>query len=140
MANGVNGISCLLYIGDNYATKTNLVGQGDATITHNGDGIAISNKSTGGFREYLDSIDGNNSTITSIDIALQLTFTGDIAQKAEIADINSKVQKSYIFDFIDYYYIGTFLPKLNTESAVRDQAVTLDVTYFSSGSFQRVEV
>ena len=45
MANGVNGVTCLIYIGADYATKTNLVGQGDATLTHNGDGIEINNKS-----------------------------------------------------------------------------------------------
>lgn len=140
MSNGVNGVSCLLYVGADYATKTDIVGQGDATVTHNGDGIVISNKSTGGKRVYLDSSDGNNSTEQSIDIALQLTFMNDAAQKAEIDDIFNKVQKSYIFDFIDYYYIGTFLPKLNTETATKDTAVTLDVTYFSSGDFQRVEV
>ncbi len=140
MANGINGVSCLLYAGDNYATKTEIIGQGSGTVTHNGDGIEITNKSTGGFRVYLDSVDGNNSTVKSLDISIQLTPSGDIAQNSEITDIFNKVQKSYIFDFIDYYYIGVFQPKLNSETAERDQAVTLDVTYFSSGSFQRVEV
>ena len=140
MANGVNGASCLLYIGEDYATKTSLVGQGDATLTHNGDGIEINNKSTGGFREYLDSTDGNNTTTQSLDIALQLTFMADTAQTAEIADVQAKVIKSYIFDFGTYYYVGKFLPKLNTETATKDTAVTLDITYMSSGAYERKDV
>ena len=136
-ANGVNGASCLLYIGDDYATKTALIGQGDATLTHNGDGIEINNKSTGGYREYLDSTDGNNTTTRSVDIALQLTFMADTDQSAEIADVQAKVIKSYIFDFGTYYYVGEFLPKLNTETATKDTAVTLDITYSSSGAYER---
>jgi len=137
MANGVNGVTCLIYIGSEYDSKTDLVGQGDATLTHNGDGIEINNKSTGGYREYLNDANGNNSTTKSLDIALQLTFMDDAGQSSEIADIHNKVIKDYIFDFGTYYYTGKFLPKLNTESAVKDQAVTLDVTYYSSGAFTR---
>lgn len=140
MSNGVNGASCLLYIGADYATKTALIGQGDATLTHNGDGIEINNKSTGGYREFLDSTDGNNTTTKSLDIALQLTFMADDAQKAEIADVQAKVIKDYIFDFGTYYYVGKFLPKLNTETATKDTAVTLDITYQSSGAFERKDV
>ena len=68
--NGMNGGLCLLKVGDADSGVT-IVGQGDATVTHNGAPIELNNKSSGGWRVNLD---GSLST-KSVDIALNVTFT-----------------------------------------------------------------
>ena len=70
MANGINGGLCMIYSGT-YASKTSIVGQGDATVTHVGAPIELNNKSSGGWRVNLD---GSTST-KSKDIAIDLTIT-----------------------------------------------------------------
>lgn len=139
MANGINGGTVLVYKSDNYATKGDaLVGQGNLTATHAGQPIEINNKSSGDFREYLD---GATST-KALDFAVDFTVTpNDAAQKQLLADAEAGTQASYIFDFNGiYYYIGTFVPALSTETGNKNEAVIASITFLSSGPYNRVDV
>lgn len=132
MAGEINGGLCLLKVGD-ASTGTTIVGQGDATVTHNGAPIELNNKSTGGWRVNLD---GSLST-KSVDIALNVTFNDDAATEQLIADAFAGTSGTYTFDFVKYNYSGTFNPVINTESANKDVAVEQAFTFMSSGEITR---
>lgn len=138
MVSGLNGIACQLYVGADYTTKKELIGQGDASLTHGGDPIEINNKSSGGWRVFLEDPNGNNFSTRSLDIAVSFTYMNDADQIKEFADAAKGITKSYIFDFGDYHYIGDFVPKISTESAAKNKAVTLEITYSSSGEIRKV--
>lgn len=135
MANGYNGGLCLIYSGD-YATKADIVGQGDATVNHGGAPIELNNKSTGGWRVNLD---GSLST-KSIDIDVEFTASDDASYTALVAAAFSGTAATYTMDFIDYYYEGTFTPVISSESAAKDSAVTVSVQFQSSGEVTRTDV
>ena len=79
--NGFNGGLCLIYKGL-YAAKTDIVGQGDASITHGGGPIEINNKSSGGWRVNLD---GSTST-RSVDIDIEFTTSDEASLETLVAD------------------------------------------------------
>ena len=135
MAGEINGGLCLLKVGD-ASTGTEIIGQGDATITHNGAPIELNNKSTGGWRVNLD---GSLST-KSVDIALNVTFNDDAATEQLIADAFAGVSGVYTFDFVQYNYSGNFNPVINTETASKDVAVEQAFTFMSSGEITRTKV
>ena len=128
MANGINGGLCKIWKGT-YESKTEIVGQGDATLTHAGVPIEINNKSTGDWRENLD---GDLST-QAVDIAIEFHASDDASIATLKSDAASGTQSSYVFDFIDYYHEGTFTPVRNTSTAAKDTGVTLAFTFMSSG-------
>ena len=130
--NGLNGGLCLLKVGDS-STGVTIVGQGDAQISHNGAPIEINNKATGGWRENLD---GSLST-KSVDIALNVTFTDDATTEQLLADAFAGVAGVYTMDFVEYNYSGTFTPVINSETATKDTAVEMAMTFMSSGEIVR---
>lgn len=132
MAGELNGGLCLLKVGDQ-ATGTAIIGQGDATLTHNGAPIELNNKSTGGWRVNLD---GSLST-RSVDIALNVTFNDDADLETLLTNAFSGTAGTYTFDFIDYSYSGSFTPVVNTETASKDVAVEIAMTFLSSGVITR---
>ena len=130
--NGLNGGLCLLKVGDS-ATGVTIVGQGDSSIAHGGGPIEINNKATGGWRENLD---GSLST-KSVDITLNVTFTDDAATEQLLADAFAGVAGVYTMDFVEYNYSGTFTPVINSETASKDTAVEMAMTFMSSGEIIR---
>lgn len=141
MANGFNGGLCLIYKGL-YAAKTDIIGQGDASLTHNGAPIEISNKSTGLWRENLD---GSIST-KSLDIDIEFTTSDDASFEALIADAFAGTAGEYSFVFTDtlgasgYYYEGLFTPVLTAEAAAKDTAATSSLQFQSSKEITRTAI
>ena len=133
MANGVNGVLCKLYKGS-YSSKVEIVGQGDATITHGGAPIEITNKSTGLFRTNLS----NSTSTKSLDIALDFHFSDDATIAELTAAAFAGTDETYTFDLINYYVEGTFTPVLNTTTAAKDTAVTQSFTFMSNGEWTEV--
>lgn len=138
MANGVNGGVCLLYKGTDYATKTDLQGQGNAQLSYTGAPIPISNKSSGDYRVNLD----NATSEKAVDIAIDFTvMPDDTAQEQLLSDAFNGVQGEYIFDFGGVYYIsGKFTPAISTETANKNEAVIASLTFQSSGAYTRTKV
>ena len=130
--NGMNGGLCLLKVGD-ASTGVTIVGPGDATGTHNGHPIELNHKPSGGWRVNLD---GSLST-KSVDIALNVTFTDDAATEQLMADAFAGVAAVYTMDFVEYNYSGTFTPVINSETATKDTAVEMAMTFMSSGEIIR---
>ena len=135
MANGYNGGLCLLKLGLQVAA-TEIVGQGNATVNHNGAPIELNNKSSGGWRVNLD---GSLST-KSVDIDIDFTVSDDSDLQDLIDDAFSGVAGEYTMDFIDYYYEGTFTPVISSETANKDEAVTVSIQFQSSGEITRSAV
>lgn len=135
MANGINGGLCMVYLGT-FASKTEIVGQGDATITHGGAPIEINNKSTGGWRENLE----DSISTRSMDIAVDFTVSDDASVLTLISAAFAGTAEDYVMDFIDYHYEGTFTPVISTETAAKDTATTISVTFQSSGEITRTAV
>ncbi len=135
MANGYNGGLCKIYTGT-FDSKQDIVGQGDATLTHQGAPIELNNKSTGGWRVNLD----DSISTKALDIAVEFTASDDDSVEALVLAANSGAVGTYVFDFIGYYYEGSFTPVLNTETAAKDTAVTLAVTFQSSDEITRTVV
>ena len=135
MANGINGGLCKIYTGT-FAAKTDIVGQGDATLTHQGAPIELNNKSTGGWRVNLDDA----ISTKAIDIAVEFTASDDASIETLVAACNAGTVGDYAFDFLNYHYEGSFTPVLNTETAAKDAAVTLAVTFQSSDEVTRTAV
>lgn len=135
MANGINGGVCMVYKGT-FAAKTDIVGQGDAAITHGGAPIELNNKSSGGWRVNLD---GSVST-KSLDIAVEFTVSDDASVQSLISAAFAGTAEVYTMDFIDYHYEGTFTPVISTETAAKDVAVTVAVNFQSSGEIVRTTV
>jgi len=132
MSNGINGGLCKIYKGA-YASKEEIVGQGDATLTHAGAPIEINNKSTGGWRVNLtDSI-----STKAVDIAVEFHASDDQSIEDLVTAANAGTVGTYCFDFIDYYYEGSFTPVINTSTAAKDTAVTLAFTFMSSDEITR---
>jgi predicted secreted protein len=133
MANGFNGGLCMIYKGL-YASKTDIVGQGDASLTHNGAPIEISNKSTAGWRENLD---GSTST-RSLDIDIEFTTSDDTSFETLVTDAFAGTVGEYTMLFTDvlgtsgYYYEGNFTPVISSETASKDTAATVSVQFMSS--------
>lgn len=138
--NGINGGLVLIKKGTDWATATDIVGQGDASVTHGGAPIEINNKSTGGWRENLD---GSIST-KSMDIDLEITASSDESFETLMADAFAGTVDSYIMDFTDgadgYFYSGSFTPVLQSESAAKDTATTATIQFQSSGEIVRTVV
>lgn len=138
--NGINGGLVLIKKGDDWTTATDIVGQGDASVTHGGAPIEINNKSTGGWRENLD---GSIST-KSMDIDLEITASSDASFATLMADAFAGTISSYVMDFTDgedgYCYIGSFTPVLQSESAAKDTATTATIQFQSSGEVVRYDV
>ena len=135
MANGFNGGLCLVYSGA-YASKADIVGQGDATVNHNGAPIELNNKSTGGWRVNL----GGSISTRSVDIDVEFTASDDASYEALVAAAFAGTAATYTMDFIGYYYEGTFTPVISTESAAKDSAATISVQFQSSGEITRTVV
>ena len=135
MANGINGGLCMIYKGT-FAAKTDIVGQGDATITHGGAPIELNNKSSGGWRVNLD---GSVST-RSTDIAIEFTVSDDASVQTLITAAFAGTAETYTMDFIDYHYEGTFTPVISTETAAKDTATTIAVNFMSSGEIVRTAI
>ena len=133
MANGFNGGLCLIYKGL-YAAKTDIIGQGDASLTHNGAPIEINNKSTGGWRENLD---GSIST-RSLDIDIEFTTSDQVSFETLVSDAFAGTAGDYTMVFTDalgtsgYYYEGSFTPVISSETAAKDSAATASVQFQSS--------
>ena len=132
MANGINGGLCMIYSGT-YAAKTDIVGQGDATVNHQGAPIELSNKSSGNWRVNLD---GSIST-KAVDIDVPVTASDDASYETLVANAFAGTAGPYVFDFIEYYYEGTFTPVLQSESAAKDNAVEATIQFQSSGEVTR---
>lgn len=135
MANGINGGLVLIKKGT-YALPETIVGQGDASVAHQGAPIELTNKSTGGWRVNLD---GSIST-KAIDVDVEVTFNDDTVLAQVLDDAFNGVASSYVIDFIDFYYEGQFTPVVNTESAAKDAAVTIAMQFQSSGEITRTVV
>tara|TARA_R110000868_G_scaffold162439_1_gene393700 strand:- start:37506 stop:37913 length:408 start_codon:yes stop_codon:yes gene_type:complete len=135
MANGINGGLCMIYSGT-YASKTSIVGQGDATVTHVGAPIELNNKSSGGWRVNLD---GSTST-KSKDIAIDFTVSDDASIQTLITAADNGTVGTYVMDFIDYYYEGSFTPVLSTETAAKDTPVTASFVFQSSGEIVKTDI
>lgn len=142
MANGFNGGFCKIYKGT-FALKTDIVGQGDGSLSHQGAPIEINNKSTGGFREDLD---GSIST-RALDIDIEFSTSDDASFEALVADAFSSVSDTYTFVFtndvastVGYYYEGTFTPVISAESAAKDTAATTSIQFRSSGAYTRTKI
>ncbi len=135
MANGINGGLCLIYSGT-FASKVEIVGQGDATATHGGAPIELNNKSSGGWRVNLD---GSIST-RSLDIDVELTASDEATFETLVAAAFAGTAGTYVMDFVEYYYEGTFTPVITTETASKDTAATVAVQFQSSGEITRTVV
>jgi hypothetical protein len=135
MANGINGGLCMIYTGT-FAAKVDIVGQGDAVVTHGGAPIELNNKSSGGWRVNLD---GSVST-KSVDIAVDFTVSDDASVLALIAAAFAGTASAYTMDFVDYHYEGTFTPVISTETAAKDSGVTISVNFMSSGTITRTAI
>ena len=141
MSNGINGGLVLIKLGDNLTDATDIVGQGDAAVTHGGAPIEINNKSSGGWRVNLD---GSIST-KSLDIDLEMTASDEASYETLVEDAFNGTVKTYLMDFTagtgtGYYYVGEFTPVLQSESAAKDTPVTATVQFQSSGEIERVKV
>jgi len=135
MANGINGGLCMIYSGTN-AAKVDIVGQGDATVNHQGAPIELSNKSSGNWRVNLD---GSIST-KAVDIDVPVTASDDASYETLVANAFAGTAGPYVFDFIEYYYEGTFTPVLQSESAAKDNPVEATIQFQSSGEVTRTAV
>jgi hypothetical protein len=141
MSNGFNGGLCLIYKGL-FIAKTDIVGQGDASLAHGGAPIEINNKSSGGWRVNLD---GSTST-RSLDIDVEFTTSDDASIEALIADAFAGTAGEYTMEFVDaagtagYYYEGLFTPVISAETAAKDAAATLSVQFQSSGKVTRTKI
>jgi len=142
MANGFNGGFCKIYKGT-FATKTEIVGQGDASLSHAGAPIEINNKSTGGFREDLD---GSIST-RALDIDIEYSTSDDASFETLVSEAFSATTGEYVFVFtnddastVGYYYEGNFTPVITAESAAKDSAATSTVQFRSSGAYTRTAI
>ena len=113
----------VIYTGT-FAAKVDIVGQGDATLTHQGAPIELNNKSTGGWRVNLDDA----ISTKAIDIAVEFTASDDASIETLVAACNAGTVE------------GSFTPVLNTETAAKDSAVTLAVTFQSSDEITRTAV
>ncbi len=132
MANGINGGLCLIYSGT-YASKVDIVGQGDATVNHGGAPIELNNKSSGGWRVNLD---GSIST-KSVDIDVEFTASDETSFETLVAAAFAGTAGPYVMDFIEYYYEGTFTPVISTETAAKDAATVVSIQFQSSGEITR---
>lgn len=135
MANGINGGLCLIYSGT-YAAKVDIVGQGDATVNHGGAPIELNNKSSGGWRVNLD---GSIST-KSVDIDVEFTASDEVSFETLVSAAFAGTSGSYVMDFVEYYYEGTFTPVISTETAAKDAATVVSVQFQSSGEITRTAV
>lgn len=141
MSNGFNGGLCLIYKGL-YLSKTEIVGQGDASLTHGGAPIEINNKSSGGWRVNLD---GSTST-RSLDIDIEFTTSDEASLESLVADAFAGNAGPYSMVFTDaagtsgYYYEGTFTPVISAETAAKDSAATISVQFMSSGEITRTAI
>ena len=138
MANGFNGGLCLIYKGL-HASKTGIVGQGDASLSHGGAPIEINNKSSGGWRVNLD---GSTST-RSLDIDIEFTTSDEASFEELVSDAFGGIAGDYSFVFTDapgtsgYYYEGKFTPVLSGETAAKDSAATATLQFQSTGEITR---
>ncbi len=141
MANGFNGGLCLIYKGL-YASKTEIIGQGDSSLTHGGSPIEINNKSSGGWRVNLD---GSTST-RSLDIDIEFTTSDETSFETLVADAFAGTVGEYCMVFTDtagmsgYYYEGSFTPVISSESAAKDSAATISVQFMSSDEITRTAI
>ena len=135
MANGINGGLVLVKLGA-YAAAATIVGQGDATVTHAGAPIEINNKSSGGWRVNLE----DSVSTRAMDIALDITVSDETTVQNLITAAFAGTAATYTMDFIDYYYQGEFTPVINTETAAKDAATTISVTFMSSGAIARTAI
>lgn len=125
----------MIYSGTN-AAKVDIVGQGDATVNHQGAPIELSNKSSGNWRVNLD---GSIST-KAIDIDVPVTASDDASYETLVNAAFTGTAGPYVFDFVEYYYEGTFTPVLQSESAAKDSAVEATIQFQSSGEVTRTRV
>ena len=135
MANGINGGLCLIYSGA-FASKADIIGQGDAAVNHGGAPIELNNKSSGGWRVNLD---GSIST-KSVDIDIEFTASDEVSFETLVAAAFAGTAGVYTMDFVEYYYEGTFTPVISTETAAKDSATVVSVQFQSSGEITRTAV
>lgn len=134
-----NGEFCKIYKGT-FAAKTDIVGQGDASTTHNGAPIVISNKSTGGYRKLLTG----SISEKSMDISVTFSTNDDATYSALVADATNATSSTYCFVFASdaanskgYYYEGQFVPVIQSEAAAKGAAATTTVLFMSHEAYAR---
>ena len=120
MAGEINGTSCLVQ-----KNGSDIVGQGDFTITFNGQPIDISNKSHG-------------------DLSGTITYNTDSVAQAVRNDAVDGTQGAYTFTWTQgsgtsEAISGTFLPSGLSDSAPMGDRVTTSITFLSSGSVNHTE-
>ncbi len=132
-ANGFNGVTALVYRGDDFHTKTQPLGQGELSMTIAGEGIVMSNKSSGEWQEMLCDPDGNNTTERSVQASVSYDMMPDSEQKLErLAGLKRAIEPR-IFVFGDLYVKGMFQISVNTLAGGKGAKVTMEFSYNSSG-------
>ena len=135
MAGEINGTSCLVQ-----KDGADIVGQGDFTITFNGQPIDISNKSHGDWRTLMDGeLSGKGW-----DLSGTITYNTDSVAQAVRNDAVDGTQGAYTFTWTQgsgtsEAISGAFLPSGLSDSAPMGDRVTTSITFLSSGSVNHTE-
>lgn len=130
MAGEINGTKVLIRKGGSV-----IVGQMEATVTHNGTPIEITNKSTNDWRTLLDG----ELAGKGIDISGTIIYTDDAAFRAMRNDAWNGTQDTYDIIYTsdattDEQISGTFVPTGLSDSIPMGDKVTTSITLLSSGA------
>lgn len=128
MAGEVTGTLCLIK-GGTYATPTELYGQGTMGIENTGDLIPIDNKSSGEWAVY---IDGASTTKGQV-ITVEFDYNDSAEFKTLLAAARNKTAGPYVIDMLGYYYEGTYVPSMPSESANKNEGLKMTIIFSSSG-------
>ncbi len=128
MAGQTTGTLCLVK-GGTYASPVELYGQGTMGIEHAGDLIPIDNKSSGEWAVYIDGA----STTKSQTVTVEFDYNDAPEFQQLLEDARAKKAGPYVMDMLGYYYEGTYIPSMPSESANKNEALKMSVIFTSSG-------
>ena len=132
MLGEINGVLCTVKSGTN-ASPVAILGQGTMSIEHVGDPILIDNKSSGEWQQALDG----GSTTKAKNITVEFDYNDDPEFQTLIAAAEAKTSGDYVADMSGYYYEGTFIPSITSETANKNEIVKITITFTSNGAITR---
>ena len=132
MSGEINGVLCTVKSGTN-ASPVAILGQGTMSIEHVGDPILIDNKSSGEWQQALDG----GSTTKAKNITVEFDYNDDTAFQDLITAAEAKTAGPYVVDMSGYYYEGTFIPSITSETANKNEIVKITITFTSNGVITR---
>ena len=127
MAGELNGTKALVLKG-----ASEIIGQGEATLTFNGAPIEITNKSNDDWTTYLD---GELAT-KGFAVSLTCTYNDDATYRAIRADALTGTQAAYsvVFGATGETFAGNFVPTGMSDALPQGATITTSLTLQSSGA------